>query len=96
VAVSTLTGIGGGLYFGISANFVLQTVDNRAANTAISVQAVINGAAGIAGTALGGIIIDAHGVTALTTGVGVLTLVTTAIFAGGILLGRKVLKIPTR
>ena len=96
VAASTLTGIGGGLYFGISANFVLQTVDNRAANTAMSVQAVINGAAGIAGTALGGIIIDAYGVTALTTGVGVLTLVTTAIFAGGILLGRRVWKIPLR
>ena len=57
---------------------------------------MINGAAGIIGTALGGSIIDTHGITALTTGVGVITLITTAIFAAGILLGRKVLKIPTR
>ena len=96
VAASTLTGLGGGLYFGISANYVLQTVDNRAANTAISVQAVINGAAGILVTALGGGIIDRFGVTTLTTGVGVLVAATTAVFAAGTLLGRRVWKIPGR
>ena len=94
VAASLLSGIGGGLYFGISANYVLQIVDNRAASTAMSVLGVVKAAAGILGTALGGGIIDAFGVTALTSAVGLLIAVLTAVFIAGCLLGHKVWKIP--
>lgn len=93
-AVSLLTGIGGGLYFGISANFVLQIVDNRAASTAMAVLGVVKAAAGIIGTAWGGGIIDQYGVTALTTAVGLLVAVLTAVFLGGCFLGRCVWKKP--
>lgn len=94
VAASTLSGIGGGLYFGISANFVLQIVDNRAASTAMAVLGVVKAAAGILGTALGGGIIDSYGVTTLTTAIGLLIAILTAVFLAGCLLGQRVWKIP--
>ena len=94
VAASVLTGFGGGLYFGISANFVLQIVDRRAASTAMAVLGVVKAAAAIAGTALGGSVIDLYGVTTLTTGVGLLTLVLTAVFLAACFLGRVLWKKP--
>lgn len=94
VAASALSGIGGGLYFGISANYVLQIVDHRAASTAMSVLGVVKAAAGILGTALGGGIIDSCGVTTLTTAVGLLIGVLTAVFLAGCLLGQRVWKLP--
>lgn len=94
VAASLLSGVGGGLYFGISANYVLQVVDHRAASTAMSVLGVVKAAAGILGTALGGGIIDGYGVTTLTTAVGLLITVLTAAFLAGCILGRRVWKIP--
>lgn len=93
-AASLLTGIGGGLYFGISANYVLQIVDNRAASTAMAVLGVVKATAGIVGTAWGGGIIDRYGVTTLTTAVGVLVAVLTAVFLGACALGRCVWKKP--
>ena len=94
VAASLLTGFGGGLYFGISANFVLQIVDCRAASTAMAVLGVVKAAAAIVGTAWGGGIIDRYGVTTLTTGVGLLTVVLTAVFLGACFLGRVLWKKP--
>lgn len=94
VAASLLSGVGGGLYFGISANYVLQVVDHRAASTAMAVLGVVKAAAGILGTALGGGIIDSYGVTALTTAVGLLIGALTVIFLAGCFLGRRVWKIP--
>lgn len=94
VAASLLSGVGGGLYFGISANFVLQVVDHRAASTAMSVLGVVKAAAGILGTALGGGIIDSYGVTTLTTAVGLLISMLTLIFLAGCILGRRVWKLP--
>lgn len=60
----------------------------------MSVLGVVKAAAGILGTALGGGIIDAFGVTALTSAVGLLIAVLTAAFIAGCLLGHKVWKIP--
>lgn len=94
VAASLLSGIGGGLYFGISANYVLQVVDHRAASTAMAVLGVVKAAAGIFGTAWGGGIIDYYGVTTLTTAVGLLIAVLTVIFLVGCILGRCVWKLP--
>lgn len=94
VAASLLSGVGGGLYFGISANYVLQVVDHRAASTAMAALGVVKAAAGILGTALGGGIIDGYSVTALTTAVGLLITVLTAAFLAGCILGRRVWKIP--
>ena len=94
VAVSALTGFGGGLYFGISANFVLQIVDRRAASTAMAVLGVVKAAAAIAGTALGGSVIDRYGVTTFTTGVGLLILAMAAIFIVACFLGRVLWKKP--
>ena len=74
--------------------FVLQIVDRRAASTAMAVLGVVKAAAAIAGTALGGSVIDAYGVTALTTGVGLLILVLATIFTAACFLGRVLWKKP--
>ena len=94
VAASLLSGIGGGIYFGISANFVLRVVDHRAASTAMAVLGVVNAAAGIVGTAWGGGIIDGYGVTTLTTAVGLLIGALTLIFLVACGLGRCIWKKP--
>lgn len=78
----TLTGVGGGLFFGCNASYVFRIVDPRAASTALSVQGVCLAAMGIVGSMAAGRIIDRFGLTVLTGGVGILMLVTTLLFAG--------------
>ena len=57
-------------------------------------KAVAFARAGIVGTALGGGIIDSYGVTTLTTAIGLLIAVLTAVFLAGCLLGQRVWKLP--
>lgn len=94
VAACLLSGVGGGLFYGIGANYVLQIVDHRAVSTAMSVLGMEKAIIGIVGATLGGTIIDRFGVTTLTSGVGVLILVLTAVFVGSCILGRHVWKKP--
>ena len=94
VAASVLTGFGGGLYYGLSASYVLQIVDHRAASTAMSVVGVVKACIAIAGAAVGGTVIDRWGVTTLTTWVGIVMLVLTVLFIGTCILGRCIWKKP--
>ena len=94
VAASLLSGFGGGLYYGIGANYVLQIVDHRAVSTAMALLGVVKAAVSIVGSAVGGTVIDRYGVTALTTAAGVIMLVLTALFVAACLLGRCVWKKP--
>lgn len=94
LAVTLLSGVAGGFYYGIGANYVFKIVDHRAASTAMSVLGVVKALIGIVGNGVGGIIIDKFGVITLTTGVGILAAVMTVLFFGSCLLGRFVWKIP--
>ena len=94
VAASVLSGIGGGLYYGLGASYVLQIVDRRAVSTAMSVLGVVKACIAIAGAAVGGTVIDRWGVTTLTTWVGILMLVLTVLFLGTCILGRCIWKKP--
>ena len=94
LAVTLLSGIGGSIFYGIGANYVLRIVDHRAASTAMSVIGMTRAVVSIAAMPLGGAVIDRSGVTTLTTAVGVLMLVLTLAFAGTCVLGRRVLKLP--
>ena len=86
IALSTMTGIGGGIFFGCNASYVYKIVDPRAGSTAMSVQGVCLAAMGILGSMAAGSIIDRFGLTVLTGGVGILMLATTLLFAGSRLL----------
>ena len=94
VAASLLSGIGGGLYYGINASYVLQIVDHRAVSTAMSLLGVVKAGIAIVGAAVGGTVIDRWGVTTLTTAVGIVMLVLTGLFAATCILGRYVWKKP--
>ena len=93
-AVTLLSGVAGGFYYGIGANYVFKIVDHRAASTAMSVLGVVKALIGIAGNGIGGIIIDRFGVITLTNCVGIIAAVMTVLFLGSCLLGRFVWKIP--
>lgn len=86
IALATLTGVGGGLFFGCNASYVYQIVDARAGSTAMSVQGVCLASMGILGSIAAGSIIDRFGLTVLTGGVGILMLVCTLLFVGSRLL----------
>jgi predicted MFS family arabinose efflux permease len=86
--------VAGGFYYGIGANYVFKIVDHRAASTAMSVLGVVKACVAIAGAAVGGTVIDRWGVTTLTTVVGIIMLVLTALFIGTNILGRYVWKKP--
>lgn len=94
LAVTALSGIAGGIFYGIGANFVFAIVDHRAVGTAMAVQNLVKAGAGIAGGIFGGSVIDRWGVHTLTTGAGVIMLVLTAAFAVLCWLGRCVWKKP--
>lgn len=94
LAVTTLTGAAGGLYYGLNANYIFEIVDRRAAGTAMSLAAVVHSLIGVVGAALGGRIIERYGVLTLTTGAGLLILSLTALFALLCALGRFVWKLP--
>jgi nitrate/nitrite transporter NarK len=94
LAVTLLSGVAGGFYYGIGANYVFKIVDHRAASTAMSVLGVVKALIGIAGNGIGGIIIDKFGVITLTTSVGIIAVVMTVLFLISCILGRFVWKIP--
>jgi MFS family permease len=94
LAVTLLSGVAGGFYYGIGANYVFKIVDHRAASTAMSGLGVVKALIGIAGNGIGGIIIDKFGVITLTTSVGIIAVVMTVLFLISCILGRFVWKIP--
>lgn len=94
MAVTLLSGVAGGFYYGIGANYVFKIVDHRAASTAMSVLGVVKALIGIIGNGIGGVIIEKFSVIALTNGVGILAAVMTVLFLISCLLGRFVWKIP--
>lgn len=94
LAVTLLSGIAGGFYYGIGANYVFNIVDHRAAGTAMSVLGLVKALIGILGNGIGGDIIDRFGVIALTNSVGIIAGVLTLLFFISCILGRLVLKIP--
>ena len=94
LAVTLLSGVAGGFYYGIGANYVFKIVDHRAASTAMSVLGVVKALIGIIGNGVGGVIIDRFGVITLTTAVGIIAATLTALFLVTCLLGRFVWKIP--
>lgn len=94
VAASLLSGVGGGLYYGLGASYVLQIVDHRAASTAMALLGMVKAAVSIVGSAVGGTVIDRYGVTTLTSAVGIVVLVLTAAFVVACVLGRYVWKKP--
>lgn len=88
------SGIAGGLFYGLGANYVFKIVDHHACGTAMAVLGVTKSLVGIIGSGIGGIIIAEHGVLTLTTGVGILSMGLTILFFLSCILGRYVLKIP--
>ena len=94
LAVTLLSGVGGSIFYGIGANYVLRIVDHRAAGTAMSVIGMTRAVVSIVAMSLGGTVIDRYGVTTLTTSVGLLVMILSVAFAGTCILGRQVLKIP--
>ena len=86
VALATMTGVGGGIFFGCNASYVYKIVDPRAGSTAMSVQGMCLASMGILGSMAAGSIIDRFGLTVLTGGVGILMLTTTLLFVGSRLL----------
>ena len=94
LAVTLLSGIAGGFFYGIGNNYVFKIVDHRAAGTAMSVLGVVKALIGILGNGIGGVIIDRFGVITLTTAVGIIAATLTALFLVTCLLGRFLWKIP--
>ena len=88
------TGIAGGMFYGIGANYVFKIVDHRAASTAMAILGLTKSLVAMLGSGVGGQIIEKYGVLTLTTGVGILSLSLTLLFGIACLLGRFVLKIP--
>jgi Na+/melibiose symporter-like transporter len=94
LAVTLLSGVAGGFFYGIGANYVFKIVDHRASGTAMAVLGVVKSLVGIVSNGIGGDVIDRFGVTTLTTGVGILAGAFAVIFLVSCILGRFVWKIP--
>ena len=88
------TGLAGGMFYGIGANYVFKIVDHRAASTAMAILGLTKSLVSMLGSGVGGKIIDQYGVLTLTTGVGFISLTLTLLFALSCVLGRFILKIP--
>lgn len=88
------TGLAGGMFYGIGANYVFKIVDHRAASTAMAILGLTKSLVAMFGSGVGGKVIDAYGVLTLTTGVGFISLTLTALFGITCLLGRFVFRIP--
>jgi MFS family permease len=88
------TGLAGGMFYGIGANYVFKIVDHRAASTAMAVLGLTKSLVAMLGSGVGGQIIDRFGVLTLTTAVGFISLGFTVLFGLTCALGRFVLKIP--
>lgn len=94
IGVTLCSGVAGGFFYGIGANYVFKIVDHRASSTAMAVLGVVKSLIGIVSNALGGDIIADYGVITLTNGVGIAAAALTAVFFISCLLGRFVWKIP--
>lgn len=92
--VTLLSGVAGGFYYGLGANYVFKVVDRRAAGTAMAVLGVVRSLIGVFGTGFGGDIIERYGVITLTSAVGWLILSLTGLFAVTCVVGRLILKKP--
>jgi len=88
------SGLSGGMFYGIGANYVFKVVDSRVGSTAMAVLGVAKSLVGVIGSGLGGTIIDKFGVTTLTTGVGILALILTGLFFVSCVYGRFIRKKP--
>ena len=88
------SGLAGGMFYGIGANYVFKIVDHRAASTAMAILGLTKSLVAMLGSGVGGRIIDQFGVLTLTTGVGFISLTLTVLFALSCILGRFILKIP--
>ena len=94
IATFVGTGLAGGMFYGIGANYVFKVVDHRAASTAMAILGLTKSLVAMLGSGVGGKIIDQFGVLTLTTGVGFISLGLTLLFALTCVFGRFVLKIP--
>jgi len=94
VAACLLSGLGGGLFYGVGINHVLQIVDHRATSTAVSIMGMCNAAVGIIGAMAGGMVIDRYGILTMTNAIGLLSLALTSVFMVLSFLGRVVWKKP--
>lgn len=92
--VTLLSGVAGGFYYGLGANYVFKVVDRRAAGTAMAVLGVVRSLIGVFGTGFGGDIIERFGVLTLTTAVGWLIMTLTVLFMITCVIGRLILKKP--
>ena len=88
------SGLSGGIFYGFGNNYVFQIVDRRAASTAMAVLGVAKSLCGVIGSGIGGQVIDRFGVTVLTTGVGIVSMVLTVLFATACVYGRLIRKKP--
>jgi len=88
------SGLSGGMFYGFGNNYVFQIVDRRAASTAMAVLGVAKSLSGVIGSGIGGQIIDRFGVTTLTSGVGIVSLVLTVLFTIACVYGRLIRKKP--
>ena len=88
------TGLAGGMFYGIGANYVFKIVDHRAASTAMAILGLTKSLVSMFGSGVGGQIIEKYGVLTLTTGVGFISLSLTLLFGLTCVLGRFVFKIP--
>lgn len=88
------TGLAGGMFYGIGANYVFKIVDHRAASTAMAILGLTKSLVSMLGSGVGGQIIENYGVLTLTTGVGFISLGLTVLFGAACLLGRFLFKIP--
>jgi PPP family 3-phenylpropionic acid transporter len=94
LAVTLCSGVAGGFFYGIGANYVFKIVDHRASSTAMAVLGVVKSLIGIVSNAFGGEVIANHGVIALTNGIGIAAAALTLVFLVSCVLGRFVFKIP--
>ena len=76
----TFSGLAGGIFYSMGPSYIYEVSDPQVRNTAQSLGAVTLSLTGIAGTALGGSVIEKAGIHALTNGCGIFILMLTAMF----------------
>lgn len=76
----TFSGLAGGIFYSMGPSYIYEVSDPQVRNTAQSLGAVTLSLTGIAGTALGGSVIEKAGIHALTNGCGIFILMLTVMF----------------
>ena len=87
LAIVGLSGIGGGIFYGIGPDYVHEIVPEDIQYTAQSLIGVSTQVTTIAGSFVGGLLIHRFGVFAMTNSFGVFSVILTAMFAASIVLG---------